>query len=63
MIIIVSGIMPTTTTTTTTTSTSLDDITLLQGMVRIQLDETDDFSSKAYYFVQLLEDMILTLNI
>ena len=35
----------------------------LQGMVRIQLDETSDFSSKAHYFVQLLEDMILTLNI
>ena len=35
----------------------------LQGMVRIWLDEIDDFSSKTHYFVQLLEDMILTLNI
>ena len=35
----------------------------LQGMVRIQLDGIDDCSSKAHYFVQLLEDMLLTLNI
>ena len=35
----------------------------LQGMVRIQLDGIDDFSSKAHYFVQLLKDMILTMNI
>ena len=31
----------------------------LQRMVQIQLDETSDFSSKAHYFVQQQEDMIL----
>ena len=30
----------------------------LQGMVQIQLDETDDFSSKVYYFSQKQENMI-----
>ena len=35
----------------------------LQGMVQIQLDGTGGFSSIAHYFVQLLKDMILTLNI
>ena len=30
----------------------------LQGMVRIQLHETSDFSSKAHYFAQQQEDMI-----
>ena len=53
MVIIVSGILPTTTITTTTTSTpmGLDDITFTQGNVRIQLDGIGDFSSKAHYFV------------
>ena len=35
----------------------------LQGMVQIQLDEIGDFSSKAHYFVQQQEDMILIQNI
>ena len=35
----------------------------LQGMVQIQLDETGDFSSKAHYFYQQQEDMILIQNI
>ena len=30
----------------------------LQGMVRIQLDEIGDFSSKAHYFVQQQENII-----
>ena len=30
----------------------------LQGMVRIQLDEIGNFSSKAHYFAQLQGDMI-----
>ena len=67
MNIIVSGILPTTTTTTTTSTTPTHGFGTishsLQGMVRIQLDGIDDFSSKAHYFVQLLKDMILTLNI
>ena len=35
----------------------------LLGMLQIQWDETGDFSLVAHYFVQLLEDMILTENI
>ena len=35
----------------------------LQGMVQIQLDKIGDFSSKAHYFVQQQEDMILIQNI
>ena len=35
----------------------------LQGMVKIQLDKIGIFSLVAHYFVQLLEDMILALNI
>ena len=35
----------------------------LLGMLQIQWDETGDFSLVAYYFVQLLEDMILIENI
>ena len=31
----------------------------LQGMVKIQLDETGDFSSKTHYFVYQQENMIL----
>ena len=35
----------------------------LLGMLQIQWDGTSDFSLVAYYFVQLLEDMILIENI
>ena len=35
----------------------------LLGMLQIQWDGTDDFSLVVHYFVQLLEDMILSENI
>ena len=68
MIIIVSGILPMTTTTTTTMTTSM-----LMGLERYQIHFREWFRSnwmglvifhqKSHYIVQLLEDVILTLNI
>ena len=40
-----------------------DNITCTSGNGLDPIGGADDFLSKAHYFVQLLEDMILTLNI